>query len=257
MKQFLLASTAVVALSAPSLGADLAARFPVKAPVVAAPPYSWTGCYVGGHAGVGWGRKEYSDNTFGDIGGSIPFDVGAGFVAGGQVGCDYQFASNWVVGIAGDFSWANIEGQTDDPFFAGKFGNPLPLYAKTNFLGTVTGRVGYAWDHYLLYVKGGAAWAHDKYAISNLAFFNGFVCGIACNVTGSETRTGWTAGGGFEWAFAQNWSAFVEFDYYGFGTKAVSFSDPNFPFIGSSTFDVKQNIAVAKLGINYRFNFSR
>jgi outer membrane immunogenic protein len=191
VKRFLLASTAVVALSAPSFGADLAARFPVKAPVIAAPPYSWTGCYVGGHAGVGWGRKEYFDNTFGDIGGPISFNVGADFVGGGQVGCDYQFASNWVVGIAGDFSWANIEGQTNDPFFNGKFGNPLPLSAKTNFLGSVTGRVGYAWDHYLLYVKGGAAWAHDKYAVTNLAFFNGFICGfVACDVTGSETRSG-------------------------------------------------------------------
>jgi outer membrane immunogenic protein len=261
VKKFLLATTAVAALSVPAFAADMPLKAPMMAPV-ALPPYSWTACYVGGHVGVGWGRKEFSDNVnaVNDLGGSIPFNVGADFLGGGQIGCDYQFASNWVIGIAGDFSWANIEGQTDDPFFAGKNGNPETLYAKTDFLATATGRIGYAWDHYLLYAKGGAAWAHDKYSISNMGAFAGGLClnGNGCNPTASETRFGWTVGGGFEWAFANNWSTFIEGDYYGFGTKGITFTDPNAAVIfgtggTSTTYDVKQYIAAVKIGLNYRF----
>ena len=261
MKKFLLATTAIAALSGPAFAADMPLKAPMMAPIVAPPPYSWTACYIGAHVGVGWGRKEFSDNVnaISDLGGSIPFNVGADFLGGGQIGCDYQFASNWVIGIAGDFSWANIEGQTDDPFFGGKNGNPTTLYAKTDFLATATGRIGYAWDHYLLYAKGGAAWAHDKYSISNMRGFAGGIClnGNGCNPTASETRLGWTVGAGFSWAFANNWSTFIEADYYGFGTRSVTFTDPNAAILfanGQSTpYDVKQYIAAVKIGLNYRF----
>ena len=92
-------------------------------------------------------------------------------------------------------------------------------------LASVTGRVGYAWDRFLVYGKGGGAWAHDKYSISNLncAFFT------TCNLTGSTDRVGWTAGVGVEWAFAPNWSALVEYNHYGFGNKSISFTDPAVP----------------------------
>ena len=137
MKKFLLATTAVAALSGPAFAADMPLKAPMMAPIVAPPPYSWTACYIGAHVGVGWGRKEFSDNVnaISDLGGSIPFNVGADFLGGGQIGCDYQFASNWVIGIAGDFSWANIEGQTDDPFFAGKNGNPTDAVRQDRFPG--------------------------------------------------------------------------------------------------------------------------
>jgi outer membrane immunogenic protein len=257
MKVLLLASTAVM-LSGTAFAADLPARMPVKAPIVTAAPYSWTGCYVGAHAGAGWGRTVISDpNATGATVGHIaptPSDTidihGTGAVAGAQIGCDYQFASNWVVGLAGDFSWAKIDGQANDPFFGGKDGvNPLTLESHTNFLASATGRVGYAWDHYLLYAKGGAAWSHNKYAVNN--FDCGFV-GISCYANGSETRLGWIAGGGFEWAFAPNWTALVEYDHYGFGTKGVTFIDASHNF--STVFNEKLDIDVVKVGLNYRFN---
>jgi outer membrane immunogenic protein len=258
MRSFLLASTAVVTFSAAAAAADLPARMPTKAPI-AVMPFSWTGCYVGVHAGAGWAHSKFTDvapTSFAAIapnGEEIAVNSGAGFVGGGQVGCDYQFASNWVIGAAGDFSWANMEGETNDPFFAGKtVGVPLSLHSRTDFLASATGRVGYAWDRYLIYAKGGAAWSHDKYEVNN------FNCTatifVSCNTSASETRTGWVAGGGLEWAFAPSWSALIEYDHYGFGTRSLAFTDPahaNSPFFNG--FNVKLNIDVVKVGLNYRF----
>ena len=91
----------------------------------------------GAHAGAGWGHTNLSDQVggfFGPAGADTGID-GAGVVAGGQVGCDYQFASNWVIGAAGDFSWASIDGNETDPFFSDKSGTPIALRSRTDFLG--------------------------------------------------------------------------------------------------------------------------
>ena len=259
MRIFLLASSALV-FAGSAVAADLPARLPTKAPpVVAAVPYTWTGCSIGGHVGAGWDRTTFTDPGnvdpfFGGpaprlapAGASIGVNSQAGALGGVQAGCDYQFASNWVVGLGGDFAWADIHGVANDPFFVGKNGQPVPLSTRTDMLASVTGRVGYAWDRFLVYGKGGGAWAHDKYSISNLtcAFFT------TCNLTGSTDRFGWTAGVGVEWAFAPNWSALVEYNHYGFGNKTISFTDPAVPV--TQQFNVKQQIDVVKVGINYRF----
>jgi outer membrane immunogenic protein len=255
VKKLLLASTAVLCSGA-VLASDLPPRVSSKAAMAyaAAPaPFSWSGCYIGAHAGAGWSRTNISDPIGGSIapaGDGIRVNGGAGFIGGGQIGCDYQFANNWVVGLAGDFSWANIQGQTDDPFFSGKnAGSALTLQSRTDFFASATGRIGYAWDRYLLYAKGGVAWSHNKYDANN--FFCGILIG-GCYTNASDTQLGWTAGGGLEWGFAPNWSALVEYDHYGFGTKNLTFFDTvhGFTFV----FGVKQDIDVVKLGINYRFS---
>ena len=105
-------------------------------------------------AAVG-GRRTLSDPTGGTVG-SASFDI-QGWMAGGQLGCNYQ-VSNFVFGIEGDASWADIKGSSSDPFFGGK-----TFDAKSDFLADVAGRVGIAWDHGLIYGKGGVAFVHDKY----------------------------------------------------------------------------------------------
>ncbi len=253
LKALLLASTAVL-LSGTAYAADLPPRMPAKAPVVATAPYSWTGCYVGAHAGAGWARTGFSDPTgvnIAPIGDVVGVNSRAGFVGGGQLGCDYQFATNWVVGLAGDFSWADIDGQENDPFFPGKNPTmPRTVHSRTDFLASATGRIGYAWDHYLLYAKGGAAWSHDKYQANN--FNCTTIAFVSCNTSASDMRLGWTAGGGLEWAFAPDWSVLVEYDHYGFGTKSLTFTDPANPGF-PATFNVKQDIDLVKVGLNYRF----
>lgn len=260
MKKLFLISSALV-FAGPAMAADLPARpapMPVKAAVVAPLPYSWTGCYVGGHVGAGWDHTTFTDpgNTliFGTgqviapAGGAIGVNGGAGFLGGVQAGCDYQFANNWVVGIGGDFAWSQINGLANDPFFTGKNGAPVPLNTSTDRIGSLTGRIGYAFDHLLFYAKGGGAYAHDNYSIQNASCFF-FSCG---NLAGSADRIGWAAGVGLEWSFAANWSALVEYDHYGFGYKGIGFTSSAIAPT-SFVFNVKQDIDIVKVGINYRF----
>jgi outer membrane immunogenic protein len=265
MKKNLLAGVAGVALlaSAPAHAADLGRPTykapPPPPPVVAPVPYfSWTGCYIGGHVGGGWGRKDFSDPTgdnFADHGDVIRVDT-SGFLGGGQVGCDWQFTPNWVIGIEGAASWADLKGDTDFVNFPVE-GATETFHAKTDFLASVTGRIGWTWDRWMLYAKGGAAWSHDKYKIDGFGDVV-FLCivGNPCTppFTASETRTGWTVGAGVEWAFWSNWSAKLEYDFYDFGSRRVTFVDSNdIPFPA----DVDQRIHTVKFGINYRFNWGK
>jgi outer membrane immunogenic protein len=112
-------------------------------------------------------------------------------------------------------------------------------------MGTATTRLGYAWDRVLVYSKLGAAWAHYDYN-DNLT-----LGGVSVyNSSASETRSGWTVGTGIEWAFLDNWSAKVEYDYIDFGRRTVDFAS-----VGPIpvNLDVDQRISQVKVGLNYRF----
>jgi outer membrane immunogenic protein len=218
-----------------ALGPRMAANAAVPTPLSY---FSWTGCYVGGNAGWGWGSKESSDQVFSP--GSFVGTHIQGGLAGGQLGCDYQFAPNWVVGIEGAGSWANVKGSSD-PFFNGK----AVFNAETKWIASATARIGYTWDHWLVYAKGGVAWVGDQYSISG-KFFGPF------NYQASESRPGWTIGGGIEWEFAQNWSAKLEYAYYDFGSNSLALFDP----LTSPTSDltrIGQRVESVTFGINYRF----
>ncbi len=221
MKKLLLSGVAIVAITV--VGGE---------PAKAAPPvYNWTGCYVGGNIGGGWTRKEFTPGTFGAGGeGSInPSSI----IGGAQFGCDVQNGM-WVFGAQGMFDWTNLHGQ--DPFFLGKaFSNRIPWFA------TATGRIGYTVQPTtLVFVRGGAAFVRDKYQFIESPSF--------IDATASETRRGWTFGGGFDWMFAPNWSFSVEYGYMGFGTRAV-------PFHGLINFseNIDQRAHFVLVSMNYRF----
>ena len=152
-----------------------------------------------------------------------------------------------MLGIEAEYAWANIDGLALDPFFANKNGDPQLLGAETRGLGSVTGRVGYAFDRFLVYGKGGAAWAHDQYSAG--LFFLGFA-GVT-NFTASESRVGWTVGAGVEYAFWDRWSVKLEYNHYEFGDQRVNLFDP----VGLAIVptDIDQRIDTVKIGINYRF----
>jgi outer membrane immunogenic protein len=141
-------------------GADLGVRPAYRAAPFAAPVpiFSWTGCHLGGHIGGGWGRETVSAPGLAP-GVSVSGDT-SGALGGGQVGCNYQFASNWVIGIEGDGSAADVGGSITDTVFR----LTGTADAKTEWLASVTGRIGWTWDRWLIYAKGGAAWAGDKYS---------------------------------------------------------------------------------------------
>jgi outer membrane immunogenic protein len=244
MKAILLGGAAASLLTASGFAADLD-RMPIKAAPV--PPFfTWTGCYAGGWIGGGWGQKNLADSTgllalvTGFTAATLNID---GYLLGGQFGCDYQFASNWVLGLEGAVSGGAIRGSTAVALPTGIAGDSASFKERTDFLTSVTGRVGYAFDRWLLYAKGGAAWAGDKYSAI------GVFLGTPYDLEGLETRLGWTAGVGIEWAFSPYWSVTLEYDYYGFGSHNITFIDTNSGTTGPE--NIKQNLQVVKLGVNF------
>jgi outer membrane immunogenic protein len=214
MKKILLATVAITSLAiGSSYAADLGRRAPAReapAYVPAVPVYNWSGIYIGGHIGGAFAGNDFFGND------------DARFMGGGQIGADYQFAPNWVFGIEANYS------------FVDSHDNGAAFFANRN-LGSVTGRLGYAWGPTLLYAKGGYAWADTRHSF-------GF--------TGEEGDSGYTVGGGIEYMFAQNWSTKLEYQYYNFGD--VTFVSPP-PFV-ATTF--KNDEHTIKLGLNYRFNWA-
>jgi outer membrane immunogenic protein len=235
------AAAALAALAGAATAADLPPRAPAPYQPLPAPPpvFTWTGCYIGGNIGGGWASKSSTDAA-GAVTGVVGADLGShtadGFIGGGQVGCDYQ-AGLWVVGVQGMFEGSNMKGSNTDPSGLFVVNTSIPWFA------TVTGRIGFtASPAVLLYAKGGGAWVRDDYTLSSFA-------GTAL-ATASPTTSGWTVGGGVEWSFAANWSAFAEYNYLDFGTPGVTFTSS----AGGFPINIKQNINSFMVGLNYRFS---
>jgi len=250
MSRLISAQAAALAmmLAAPAIAADLS---PENATPFTA-RFSWTSCFLGGHVGGGFAQRDVTDpvqlvqDSFlgagSTIGATTASPSPSGVLIGGQIGCDYQFASPWVVGIEGSASGSTIKGSSNVGL---PLGNPDVAFVKANtdFLSSVTGRVGYAFDRVLVYARGGVALADDKYDVI------GSFTGAPYSFEGLDLRLGWVAGGGVEWAFSRHWSANFEYDYYQFGHNGVLMSDSINGFAGNM--DVKQSIQVVKVGLNF------
>jgi outer membrane immunogenic protein len=236
MKKLLLGTVATL-MAGSAYAADLPARMPVKAPIIAPVVYSWTGCYIGGNVGGLWARKRWTASAL-TVEESQDVD---GWLGGGQVGCNYQ-TGPWVFGIQGDYDWADARRSTSDPVFFPRFSENTRIKS----LGSVTGRVGYAWDRFLGYVKGGVAWERDNYDID---FITGGVFASA-----SETRTGWTVGVGGEYMFTEWLTGFAEYDYYDFGTRTETFATTF--ATNQFAFDIRETKHVAKVGLNFKWGWA-
>jgi outer membrane immunogenic protein len=243
-KQLLVGAALLAAIPSAAMAADLSRPAPAPAPVYTkAPPpmfYNWSGCYVGANGGGGWAHKVSTTTAaFGAFpGGSTQgtLDISGG-VIGAQVGCNYQFSPSWVVGVQGDWDWSGASGSFTDAVFAG-----ITDTIKVKSVGSVTGRLGYAWDRALLYVKGGGAWETDDYSATGAA--------VALALTG-DTRSGWTVGGGLEYGFTDWLTGFAEYDYYDFGTRGETLVGTAAP----ATISVKETKSVAKVGLNFKFGW--
>jgi outer membrane immunogenic protein len=259
---------AAASLAGPALAADL----PVKARPLPVAAYSWTGCYVGASAGANAGHTDGFVTTpatvLPEVFGPIPinpnvnvtgaFELPAGVIAGGFGGCNYQFASRFVIGGEVDWSYTHKNSQrTLVPggiAALGGFGNNSDLWSiEEHQLATARIRLGFlATDNWLLYVTGGGVWGQVETFET-----------ITTNPVPSESalqthwRGGWTVGAGTEYALGKGWSVRGEFLYVDLGRWTTFTNIPN-GIQGSDTFsNMSLNLReyVGRVGVAYKFGW--
>jgi len=231
MKRLVLAASVLAASTASSFAADLAARPYTKAPPpVVAAMYDWSGFYIGINGGWGQSSTRYDWANF-----LVRSDDASGGTVGGQIGYNWQ-AGSWVFGLEAQGNWADLSRTYVDPF------DPRWSVGTTvDALGLFTGRVGYAANNVLFYVKGGAAVASNSYwaALNNVDFINV-----------SNTRWGAAVGVGLEWGFAPNWSFGVEYNHLFLGDTDYNWANANWRY---TNVGIRQDIDLVTARINYRF----
>jgi outer membrane immunogenic protein len=251
MKRVLLTAAAVVAAATTAFAADLPAR-PLKAPMITFVPFSWTGCYLGVEGGAQWGRSEQIARSGPVSGQTITGGYNlSGGMAGGTVGCNYQFSNSVVVGIENDYSWTDKNGSARD---VAPFNTAVVSATKEKWVDTLRGRVGYAFDRFMVYGTGGVAFAGTDVTVATPG---------AATVTDSRSRTGWVAGVGGEWAAYTGpmgtLSVKLEYLHADFGTSRYFGTPVNVqvsPFLTQTIVsrDVKLSDDMVRVGVNWNFN---
>lgn len=237
MRRYAVVTAVLIALANQASAADLSP--PVSDQIGAG---SWTGCFLGAHAGGVWGDSDkWIPRTPGGAfeGVSLGSHSVDGVIGGVQGGCDYQLRSGLVIGFAGNYGWTDAGGTHPSARETGVF-----YHSEAQALYSVTGRLGYGFDRSLLYIQGGAAWERADYSASTTM--------IGTAYRASDTRSGWTIGGGGEYAFTRRLSAFVEYGYYDFGTERIRLT-PQFPFLPTAFVDIDDTASVVRAGVNLRF----
>jgi outer membrane immunogenic protein len=276
MKKILLSSVALLGLTAGAMAADLPSRR-APAPYVAVPVFTWTGFYIGANAGYGFDTGSNSNGAFavGPATGTgrtlsgplapyngtvVPGATGStdGFVGGGQIGYNYQIG-NIVVGIEADAQYADLAGNRSGvtalaPAVAG-FAGAVGNRGGIDWFGTVRGRVGYAWDRLLVFGTGGFAYG-DGSDTCNSTFAAGRCTG------NNGLRTGWTAGGGVEYAFTPNLTGKLEALYVNLDRNSASSryvgdfvaAGAVTPVFVNGRRSRDDEFVVVRAGLNYKFN---
>ncbi|QGM99164.1 outer membrane protein [Methylocystis parvus] len=307
MKKFALSFAALALTAGSALAADLPSR---KGPPVLPPPPPpplWTGFYVGLNAGGGWassnsvtiGSTPIFTNPAGPAAGIIAAHAGpaalsasgiigggnnGGFIGGGQIGYNYQFYNNFLVGIEADIQGVAASGGSRTGAGAalvgpgsGATGTPITtsfsVSQSLDYIGTVRGRLGWlATPTLLVYGTGGLAYggvsSSAAYFSTNPAYpaLSGLSAAWGSAGAFSDTRVGWTAGGGVEWMFMPNWSAKVEYLYFDLGsvtynlapTGSIALAGPvGQPWwLNASQVSARFNGNIVRAGANYHFNWA-
>jgi outer membrane immunogenic protein len=239
-----IAAGVVLSTSFVAQAADLPPAPPPRAPAayvpVAPPVYNWTGFYLGINGGWGFGTAKWTAIGVGATG--TGSESANGGVIGGTLGFNYQTGA-FVFGAEADFDASGINTGTSQSVC--NIG--VACQTGNNWLSTVRGRAGFAADRALFYATAGGAFANEQTVVNA--------------VTTTHQRTGWTAGLGVEYAFAENWTAKIEYLYVDLGSKAVTCTStagvcaaPPAGF-GPVNFQAGLTDNLIRAGINYKFNF--
>ncbi|MCR4268996.1 outer membrane protein [Nitratireductor sp. ZSWI3] len=239
MKTTFLAA-ALLLTAGQALAADPVVYEPAPVPPAVAETYDWTGPYIGVFGGLAVGDMEYVARQIFADGNPPPqetdLDISAsGFLGGVQAGYDWQFAERWVIGAVADIAVTNYGASVTASI------NGTEVFdgeSQVKYLGTVRARLGHAWDRTLVYAHGGLAYGKTELDVT--------VGGVNV-INESQTRTGWTAGAGFEFAVTEKLSLGSEYAYVDLGSKQI--------FDNGEGLTLRDDVAfhTLKAFVNYRF----
>jgi high affinity Mn2+ porin len=229
MRGLFVAGIALMAAARVAEAGDLPVKAPPPGPV---PYYDWTGFYVGGHVGYSMG---HANSTLSDPDPAIFGNSFSSLYAGLQAGYNYVLPSHLLLGIDADLTFPNY--FENGAIFTGGTIQGTTVTDQIDYVATLRGRFGYAFDHWLIYGTGGLAWSQARF---------GETPGIASDEDKILlTRTGWALGFGAEVAIARDWTARIEYLYDQFGTVAGVFPSGT---AYRSAFDIQ----TLRLGLNYK-----
>jgi outer membrane immunogenic protein len=229
-------SIVALAFTAALANTAVAADMPVKAPPPApAPVYLWTGCYIGGNLGWAELSAHFEDRFTGDDDGRLSK---SGFAGGGQIGCDYQFAANWVFGIQGMFDGADLNRSR-----VSVLSPEFTFNSDVRWFGTITARLGYLiTPQFLFYAKGGWGTVNQRFSVTDTE--TGFVFrSVHANSSGGDV------GVGFEYMFAPNWTFWVEWDHIFLNNRTIDFVE--------FSDNIRRDFDKVLFGVNWRFGGGR
>jgi outer membrane immunogenic protein len=219
-------------------GVNAADTVPYEKPVVAvdAPEFAWSGGYVGGQVGYGWGKSHFTSRGFSPE--NIEPD---GFAGGFYAGYNFDLGNNIILGVDGDVTYNTMKDRyTED------FGGVLDgAENELRWSGAVRGRAGYAAGRFFPYIAGGVAFG----SVKNVRYFHDVVNAEYFSALQSKTLTGWTAGAGIDYAVTHNVILRLEYRYTDYGSKDFSASRGFVNFKTGNDFKTSD----VRLGIGYKF----
>jgi outer membrane immunogenic protein len=254
----LLAAVAAVGFASIASAADM----PVKARMApVAVPFSWTGFYIGGNVGGAFSNAgQITELTPGPgqiaydcTGCLMPLSRQTSFLGGLQIGYNYQI-NQFVLGVEADIDWLHYNVSAPEQTVAGVIltGGDVIGSKTMNWLGTVRGRLGWAYDRTLFYATGGAAFSDLKYQVVDACNTGG--CGGGLTSGSTTQNVGWTAGGGIEYAFNRAWSVKAEYLYVSFAGKSFTTATSTPPVGAQTPWNADHtNLNIARVGVNYHF----
>jgi outer membrane immunogenic protein len=267
LRKLLMASVGAVALAGSAFAADL----PSPVYLTPAPIFTSTGVYLGGQIGYAWTNQNVAYGDAGTTVGGFPlayFDNynvannANGVIGGAHVGYNLQI-NQWVLGLEGDVDGSSISKTVSVSPFSNYYADNIPttFHSNLGIQGSIRGRVGIAWDRALLYATGGVAFGGFNSSVSTV-YTNPL--GILANFpfagtdSFSQTRVGWTVGGGVEYAVTDNWSVRAEYRYTDFGhtTNFLVNAFPVYPGDVSVGAGLHRHLAEnrVQVGFSYKFN---
>jgi outer membrane immunogenic protein len=220
------------------------------------PPFSWTGCYIGAQVGGGGMDSSWAGNTA---------SPGIGAIYGGQAGCNSQ-VRQFVIGIEGELwgSGINTLSMSNENYYF--YTSDSTGQVKNVVDGAIALRLGYAIDRSLFYGKVGAALGRFNFAENSSFTYNPAYC-TGCDsgslANASATLPGLLLGAGFEYAFLDNWTAKIEYNYIAFGTPTLNYQilntcnsgvPPCPSYSEPASITAAQSAQIVKVGLNYKFN---